>query len=354
MKHSHRKHKAKILLLCSSFFTQLIASLRRKGTAMKEFMIRNPRRTFGAALLALSVVLITACGGGGGGSSSGGGGNNNTCANGATNYPTCTLPVNGGGTVTVTPADGSLAVKRAEAIVKVKTTVTGGEWASSTASFVCDGITIVTKQSDPVGTPTSSAEFTVTPQDPTTIPYASSCKASGVVTVNGTNGGQKANLNWTTMFSIEAKPWWPPTVTAKEVKVLSSEPSQLPAGCLSFTENCFKDFVAAGKAKALATDQTMTGLASPDDKRSLVTLVYKTPSGKPQITMFFLDNGQVAVQDKIDVNVADPFDWIMGNAQGFILKDTKTGICGQWKWNYAGVPGKGLFWDFQILASCPQ
>jgi hypothetical protein len=134
---------------------------------------------------------------------------------------------------------------------------------------------------------------------------------------------------------------------------LQSELQQLPAGCLSFTDTCFKNFVASGKAKVVATDQTMVGLASPNDKRPIVTVGFITPSGKPQLTMFYADTGEPAVTDKIDVNINDPFDWVTGNEQGYLWKRTSNGVCYQWKWYYSISGSSGLFWSNEIV-TCPS
>jgi hypothetical protein len=309
----------------------------------------------GTALATLIALTLAACGGGGGGgSSSGSNGGSSTpsCATGQVlSGGLCVTPVDAALTVAVTPADGASAVKRDAAVVTAVPTVTAGSFSTHTSTgLVCNGTTIVAGDKAVL----TGQTLTLTPTAALLPGYGDTCVAQGQVVANGKDTGKQTTVAWKTTFTIEKEPaWWPPTVTPKGVKVLQSELKQLPAGCLSFTDTCFKNFVASGKAKVVATDQTMVGLASPNDKRSIVTVGFITPSGKPQLTMFYADTGEPAVTDKIDVNINDPFDWVTGNEQGYLWKRTSNGVCYQWKWYYSISGSSGLFWSNEIV-TCPS
>lgn len=281
--------------------------------------------------------------------------------------PTTPTPVNAVVTTTVTPADGATGVARdmkLTAVFESNTFV-----ASSTASLSCAGISQTLNAAPPV---VSGKTTTVTWAAASPLPYGATCTYQVLATAPGVDGGTQVNVNQRGTITVEqlvcktgesvspdgqtcvaVASWWPPkSITPMGVKVLSSTLAQLPAGCLSFTAECFKNFVAESKMVTLNTTATMTGLPAPDN-RPLVTLVYLTPSGKMQITLFFADNGAVAVQQVIDFNIGNPFEWVIGNERGYIMKDNVLGTCLQWKWNYNPTTGKGLFWDYEG-ATCPQ
>ncbi len=335
----------------------------RKDLVMKTFQAYFGRLT--AMSLLLTAALLTACGGGGSGAT--------------TVAPPPPTPVAGNLTISVSPADGATGVARDTKVVLTYASSTG-TYASSTGTLSCDGTSITLAQS----TDQTTKKVTFAPA--AVLPYGSTCVAQGTSTATGLDGGASTTVNWKTTFTTEqlvckngeslsadgqtcipvacptgttltggicvANAWWPPkNITPMGVKVLSSSLNQLPAGCLSFTIDCFKSFVSVGMMTAVNTTAVMTGMPAPDN-RALVTLAYKAPSGKPQLTLFFADNGEVAVRDVIDVNTSDPIDWVMGNERGYIVKHSVDGTCWQWKWNYNPTTGKGLFWDYEA-ATCP-
>lgn len=365
MKHA-RKHRVKsVLLLFQSFCRSINASLRQKGKVMNS-MARNfvsfgggSSRAFGAALVLAAALALVACGGGGGGSSSGGGGGNPTCTNGATNYPSCNnQPQDAVVTFDVTPKDGATGVKRDGATVTLTWNVTTGGTATTTViGFSCNGINI---QTDNVLGANSS--FTLTPKATSLPNYADVCVAQIQLNAPGLNGGAAKTVQVKTTFTIEAAPACtaPQTFVTgvgacaypMNTKVLRSALKQLPAGCTSVNQQCWKDFVKAGNVVWLTTTATMAASSTPNS-RPIIFASFITPTGRDQVLTMFADTGELmnTVAD-IDFQIINEgIDYLSGNNLGyfFLTKNRTPNVCFQWR--FLGAPNN--VWDFATLGSCP-
>ena len=156
---------------------------------------RNTIGAAGAALIFSAAFALAACGGGGGGSPS-------TPVPPVT-PPTTPTPVDGAGTVAVTPADGASAVKRDGATVTITATATAGTFASTTAlGFSCNG----TPVADLVKGTIAGTVFTIAPAATTLPNYGDVCVAQGQTVFTGKDGGKQTTVTWKTTFTIEKAP----------------------------------------------------------------------------------------------------------------------------------------------------
>lgn len=326
-----------------------------------KLIIENYSR-FVSRFSALTFALgLAACGGGGGGGGSPAITVTQTCSNGATNYPTCTLPVDAILTVAVTPADGASGVKRDAASVTVTPNVTAGAYSSTTSSgLVCNGTTIVAADKGVQ----SGSVLTLNPGASLLPAYSDVCVAQGQVVASGKDGGKQATVNWKTTFTIEGAP--KPTCASPQVyvagikacaypmdvQVSGTSFKKLPTGCTSVTQQCWKDFVAAGSAIWLQTSQTMTGLPDARATRPIIHAGFTGSTGKQQIRQFYADTGEL-VNTTADIDIAwvgEGVDYVTGNSLGYYLKTLTPVQCLQWKWNGPTITNpQGGFWDYAIL-----
>jgi hypothetical protein len=140
--------------------------------------------------------------------------------------------------------------------------------------------------------------------------------------------------------------WNPvPTFTAMGTKVFGA--NQLPAGCTSQSMQCWKDAVANGTVKFVATTATMTGLNS----RPIVFAYYKTADGLKWNTQpYYADTGEAVSGDLTGGSTVN-IDMVVGNVPGMIFRVGTS--CGQIKWYPAGDPsGNSNVWA-SAAASCP-
>lgn len=349
----------------------------RKDLVMKTFQAYFGRLT--AMSLLFTAFLLAACGGGGSG--------------GTTVPPPTPTPVAGNLTIKVDPTDGATGVARDAKIVLTYASSTG-TYASSTGTLSCNGTSSTLAQA----TDQVAKKVTFTPA--AVLPYGSTCAAQGTSTATGLDGGASTTVSWKTTFTTEqlvcktgeslsadgqtcipvacptgttltngvcvANAWWPPkNVTPMGVKVFGTEFSQLPAGCTSVYlpypskefSACWKDFVVANKAEWLQTTVKMTGSGAAFQDRPIIFSAFVTPKGKYQVLTMFGDTGDLMnPAADIDVQVAhDVIDFVVGNDQGYIIREKTSTNCYQWRWNppttVAGV-GSNV-WNF-LSVTCPQ
>lgn len=151
------------------------------------------------------------------------------------------------------------------------------------------------------------------------------------------------------------------------VKVLGTELAQLPAGCISvyatpFVQSsgfsaCWKDFVVANKMKWLQTSRTMVGAMPVEQStRPLAFASFITPTGRYQVMTMYADTGDLMnIAADIDFQVFhNGIDFVVGNDQGYLIREKTTSKCYQWRWNppttTVGI-GSNV-WDFESV-TCP-
>ena len=253
---------------------------------MKKFM--SSPRAFGALILSIALALV-ACGGGGDSSPT------PTTPVVDTNGPVLTLataaPLSTTGSIVVTanePLNGSgiiVTVKNGAATVPV------------TTSFGIDGKT-------------------------ETIRPVTSWPDGSVLTITASASDTSGNVG-TASFTLatEAIAWWPPkNITPVGVKVFGA--SQIPAGCTSWFQQCWKDLVKNGGMKFIETPQVMTGINS----RSIVFAFYKNANGLWSTLPIYRDTGEL-VGSEISGGVSLEYDWVQGTARGIIVHEKVSGNC---------------------------
>lgn len=310
------------------------------------------RARFARAALALSVTLLAACGGG---SPAG-----NTCSNGASDYPTCTPPT-AAPTITlasVTPAQGAVDVPVATDVTFVYNYTDTTSFTTGTASATCNGTAVAST----VGTPTNDAgkhQVTVT-ISVSSMPNGTGCTVSlNTVTATGTGGSKNASTASVSFTTVAAASWWPPkTIAPMGTKVYGTDAVRLPVSCTSETEQCWKDLVMSGDIKWVSTSVTMVGF----NNRPIVIAVfvdnkvgYNGQDGLYHTHLFYADTGEKATnQDITDGGNAIDLDWVVGNAEGALLRDKRDSKCWQLKWNppttQTGVSSN--VWDYTQV-TCP-
>ena len=120
-------------------------------------------------------------------------------------------------------------------------------------------------------------------------------------------------------------------VTPMGVKAVGAD--QLPAGCNSWTQQCWKDAVANGTVKFIATSATMLGY----NYRPVVFAYFRNTAtafgvtGLWNVLAFYADDGSIAGAD-IFGGSSQELDWVYGNANGIIGHVRDTGTCFQDSW----------------------
>lgn len=110
--------------------------------------------------------------------------------------------------------------------------------------------------------------------------------------------------------------------------------NQLPVGCNSLASQCWKDAVANGTVKFIATTASMTGYNS----RPVMFAYFKNTTaffgatGMWNYLPVYADDGSLVDSD-ISGGVAQEIDWVSGNSLGVIVHVKETGTCVQRSWN---------------------
>ena len=140
-------------------------------------------------------------------------------------------------------------------------------------------------------------------------------------------------INEGVVMCAPASDWWPPaTITPMGVKVFGA--NQLPAGCNSWTQQCWKDAVANGTVKFIATSATMTGY----NNRPVVFAYFRNTTtafgvnGQWNFLPIYADDGSLVGSD-ISGGTSAEIDWANTNAIGIIFHDKTNGGCGQYAWD---------------------
>ncbi|MBR7799228.1 hypothetical protein [Undibacterium fentianense] len=302
-------------------------------------------------LTAIMAISLAACGGGGGGGSpvSGGG---NTCANGATNYPTCTLPV-------PKPAFTSFV------FTQIPTLIDKDAAFPMTANYTGNVTSLkssVVAKCNNADVPASIAAWSTTSTSATssmttTTSYGANCTAEVTLIASGPDGDSlpsKASISWK-VKDAPITTWWPPkTSIPMGTRVDGTEFKQLPAGCTSVNMQCWKDFVTNGQAVFVQTSAKMDGSGAGVENRPIIFGVILRPDGKTNIMTFFADTGELMNPSaEITQSWSPELSYVIGNDKGYIIKEKNSGACYQWRWNGpASTNGSVNVWDYAVV-SCP-
>lgn len=125
--------------------------------------------------------------------------------------------------------------------------------------------------------------------------------------------------------------------------------NRLPEGCVDWKNQCWRDSVANGTVKWIATPATMTGANS----RPIVFAYFinvapvSALSGPYSTTIFFADNGE-ALSNNIDRGVIDVIDWVYGTPKGLIEHSATDSHCYEMSW----YPSPYNVWNNDLIA-CP-
>ena len=111
---------------------------------------------------------------------------------------------------------------------------------------------------------------------------------------------------------------------------------QLPVGCTSWKQQCWKDAVANGTVKFIATSAKMTGY----NDRPVMKAYFRNTSTQFGVTglwnalEFYADDGSPIGAD-ISGGGSSEVDWVYGTAKGHIAHEKQTDLCYEIAWNAA-------------------
>lgn len=128
---------------------------------------------------------------------------------------------------------------------------------------------------------------------------------------------------------------WTPGVNAcvYPMGVIVGNVGQLPQGCNTWKDQCWRDSVANGTVKFIATTAKMTGYSD----RSVVFAYFRNTSTAWGVTglwnylPFYVDDGSIFGSDLSGGSSAE-VDWEYGTPNGVILHDKATGLCSELSW----------------------
>jgi hypothetical protein len=112
--------------------------------------------------------------------------------------------------------------------------------------------------------------------------------------------------------------------------------NQLPAGCNTWKDQCWKDSVANGIVKWVATSALMTGYST----RPVVFAYFRNTSTAFGVTglwnymPLYADDGSLTGGDIFGGNT-DEIDWIDGTPNGIIYHNKTRGFCYSFQWDAA-------------------
>jgi hypothetical protein len=271
----------------------------RRSNFMEQFMSQtaNKRGRFAAALATLATAfLLVACGGGGGGGSSGGGGSTPD-----TTPPVLTLATSSPATTTTTivfTSDEDLSGTVSVTVKNGTATVAGATALGAAGRSI-------------VWTPSASLAFSTS--------YSVSASASDL-------SGNVGTATGVVMTVADPTAWWPPaTITPVGVKVFGA--AQIPAGCTSWFQQCWKDLVKSGGMKFIETPAVMTGVNS----RPIVFAFYQNASGIWKVLPMYRDTGELVSSD-ISSGVSIEIDWAQGTTLGGAFHEKTSGDCYETTW----------------------
>lgn len=145
------------------------------------------------------------------------------------------------------------------------------------------------------------------------------CNTVYSVTATATDlAGNTGTMNGTvTTAGCPAASWWPPTtITPVGTKVFGA--NQLPAGCNAWNQQCWKDAVANGTVKFVASGGTNAG-------RAVVFAYFRNTTvqfgvnGLWNYLPIYADDGSLVGSD-IFGGDATEVEWIVGSANGAIVR----------------------------------
>lgn len=363
----------------NSFYN--LRPLGRRSLKMKNFQFINKNSRFATVLAVFAVAFtLAACGGGGGG------GDTTPVPTSYTENVTCP-----NGTVkTSTSSTQASAIAQATAQCPAPALVSVTPAANATGIAVADGfaLTVATDSTlDPssltaanvtlsvgnivvVGTVSSDGTkgFKFTPAAKLlygqTYTFAASVKDTLGKALAVTSSFTTASVTCTapqvpnaagdacvTPPSCPAPSVWTTGINAcvypVGTKVVGA--NRLPEGCVDWKNQCWRDSVANGTVKWIATPATMTGANS----RPIVFAYFinvapvSALSGPYSTTIFFADNGE-ALSNNIDRGVIDVIDWVYGTPKGLIEHSATDSHCYEMSW----YPSPYNVWNNDLIA-CP-
>ncbi len=137
---------------------------------------------------------------------------------------------------------------------------------------------------------------------------------------------------WDGTNCVAPATWPPATITPVGVKVFGA--NQLPAGCTSASQQCWKDAVANGTVKFISTPALMTSF----NNRPVVFAYFRNTTvafgvnGLWNYLAFYADDGSLVGSD-IYGGTSSEIDWVYGNTSGILVHEKSTGLCIQTAWD---------------------
>lgn len=253
-----------------------------------------PMNTIKYLLALVAIAALAACGGGGGG--------------GTTTTPTGSITASASGCV----------IQQDAATCRVSITSTSTNAVTPQVKNAAGAVI----STDPNGTVPVDVRvggdtytFTFGASSPATVTVSATCIA-----------GTTANAAGVCKAPVVAT-WWPPaTITPMGVKVFGA--NQLPVGCNRWADQCWRDAVANGTVKFVATTATdSTG-------RPITFAYFRNTStafgvtGLWNVLAIYADDGSLAAND-IFGGGSSEIDYVFTNTDGVIVHDASNNLCTQ-------------------------
>lgn len=281
-----------------------------------------------AAALAFTLALA-ACSGGGGGSTS------NTCANGASDYPTCTPAAKKPTIGNLTWSEAAGATIKKDATVQVNVTTTDTTSITGIITTTCNSLPVAgaTMANWTISGNTGASSISA----PTN--YGESCTHQVKLTAHGV-GGDSTELAGTLAFTVEASPCVAPKVAAKvgtldvcatPVGIKVSTFYKVPAGCVEVThdmfEKCWLDFATSKsgvqwvQTSARAAGAAVNPINGAANDGPTISGCYIDKADNAICSFFMIDTGRVFANGGVNYRTSHDDlqkDWVAGSQEGII------------------------------------
>lgn len=250
------------------------------------------------SVVALAATLLAACGGGGGGGSS-----------------TPTPPL------TPTPVAKTLSISSAssngEGLVSGTLTTTGDVTGiTGSASYSCPSGSVAGTVS------VTGSTFTVTPMS--TLPASATCTVPVTLTATGVTPA-------TTQVTVTTPAPWYKAVQIIPLGVRQNGVNQLPIGCTSRDQPCWRESVLSGLAKTGGPGTVIRG-------RPTSTIVFKNRlvangvDGQYQIASVYTDDFSPADSGGLASGISLEIDWFVFTPSGVVAHFKSLNECFEWSY----------------------
>lgn len=239
----------------------------------------------------------------------------------------------GGGDSPTTPPPAPSATYRLEITTTSVTIQADQSFAQATETWSTTNagtVTLKDSASNTIGSGPSGSTVVNVPVGVATYTLYDGATAVKSVTITGTCvSGTSANGAGVCKAPVVAASWPPANITSTMATQVFGA-NQLPVGCNHAADQCWRDAVANGTVKFLATTAVMTGL----NNRPIDYAYFRNTStqfgvtGLWNVLPIYADDGSLAASD-IFAGGSSEVDWVYVNPNGggAISHEKSTGLC---------------------------